>query len=440
MLPGAVSPTPIPRPAPEAPPPPRSRRAILAAALGGLAGSLATALARPLSAEAAAGDNLKLGATNYAGTSATRLNATSSGGAFWMTQNGTGSGVRGDSVSGHGGVFTTSHVDRYGLYAQQNAATQGAGAAVRADGGQNIGLSATSAHGTANAIDSRHTADGSAVYGHSGAGDGIFGESVTHNGVEGKSGSGTGVSGSSANVGVYGLCTSNLYGVYGDTSTGYGVYGNSSSGYGVGGFSDSVAGVAGQANTGFGVYGISNSSHAGYFAGSCYAASFTTTASPVVRLDHPLAPATRVLAHAAVISDAPATMYSGTVTTDDRGEARVQLPSYFEALNTDVRYQLTVVGSFAQAIVKSKVWDGAFTIATSVPGVEVCWLVTGVRRDAYARAHQLEVESNKSGPEKGRYLNPVELGQQESKGVDWKIRQRLSASRTDTPGRAASAR
>ena len=121
---------------------PRSRRALLAATLGGLAGSVATALGRPAETHAAAGSPLILGQTNYAGSSATRLNATSSGGAFWMTQNGSGSGVRGESWNGTGGVFLTHHANRQGLLAQQLGAA-GSGAALRAEGGANLALHAS---------------------------------------------------------------------------------------------------------------------------------------------------------------------------------------------------------------------------------------------------------------------------------------------------------
>ena len=44
-------------------------------------------------------------------------------------------------------------------------------------------------------------------------------------------------------------------------------------------------------------------------------------------------------------------VYSGSVTTDSSGEASVTLPPYFGALNKDFRYQLTVQGTFAQAII-----------------------------------------------------------------------------------------
>ena len=42
-------------------------------------------------------------------------------------------------------------------------------------------------------------------------------------------------------------------------------------------------------------------------------------------------------------------IYNGNVTTDASGTAIVELPDYFEALNRDPRYQLTVIGSSATA-------------------------------------------------------------------------------------------
>ena len=47
-------------------------------------------------------------------------------------------------------------------------------------------------------------------------------------------------------------------------------------------------------------------------------------------------------------------VYNGNVTTDANGDATVILPDYFEALNRDFLYQLTVIGQFAQAIVKDR--------------------------------------------------------------------------------------
>jgi hypothetical protein len=86
------------------------------------------------------------------------------------------------------------------------------------------------------------------------------------------------------------------------------------------------------------------------------------------------------------------------------------MPAYFEALNRDFRYQLTVIGQFAQAIVASKITNGAFVIRTDKPNVEVSWQVTGVRQDAWANAHRIPNEVDKPEKEKGRFLHPELFG------------------------------
>ena len=83
-----------------------------------------------------------------------------------------------------------------------------------------------------------------------------------------------------------------------------------------------------------------------------------------------------------------------------------------------MRYQLTPL-AYTRTWVKREVAGNRFTIATSEPDQKVCWQVTGVRQDAYAKAHPLEVESRKTGREKGRYLNPLEHGQPDRLGVGY---------------------
>ena len=75
---------------------------------------------------------------------------------------------------------------------------------------------------------------------------------------------------------------------------------------------------------------------------------------------------------------------NGNVVTDHQGFAYVDLPAHFDAVNRDIRYLLTVVGQFAQAIVLRKVQNNRFTIKTYKPGVEVSWQVTSVRHHAWA--------------------------------------------------------
>ena len=95
----------------------------------------------------------------------------------------------------------------------------------------------------------------------------------------------------------------------------------------------------------------------------------------------------------------------------------MSLPEYFEALNGDFRYQLTVIGQFAQAIVKREIENNEFTIKTNKPSVKVSWQVTGIRHDAYANAYRIPVEETKSAGEEGFYLHPEVFGQPESKSI-----------------------
>jgi hypothetical protein len=96
---------------------------------------------------------------------------------------------------------------------------------------------------------------------------------------------------------------------------------------------------------------------------------------------------------------------------------RFMLPEYFGALNRDFRYQLTVIGQFAQAIVASEIDNNSFSIKTDKPGVKVSWQVTGIRQDAYANAHRIQVEVDKPESERGHYMHPELFGATEVLGI-----------------------
>ncbi len=98
--------------------------------------------------------------------------------------------------------------------------------------------------------------------------------------------------------------------------------------------------------------------------------------------------------------------------------ATVVLPGYFEALNRDFRYQLTVIGQFAQAIVAKEINQGRFIIKTNKPGVKVSWQVTGIRQDAWANAHRIPNEQDKPAAERGHYLHPELYGASAEKNTD----------------------
>ena len=86
-------------------------------------------------------------------------------------------------------------------------------------------------------------------------------------------------------------------------------------------------------------------------------------------------------------------------------------------LNRDFRYQLTVIGTFAQAIVKEKVSNNRFVIQTDEPNVEVSWQVTGIRQDPYANQHRIPEAVDKSPEERGYYLHPTAYGLSAERGI-----------------------
>ena len=126
--------------------------------------------------------------------------------------------------------------------------------------------------------------------------------------------------------------------------------------------------------------------------------------------DHPLDPANKYLYHSFVESPDMMNIYNGNVTTDADGFATVTMPDWFEALNQDFRYQLTVIGQFAQAIVAEEIDGNQFRIQTDKPLVRVSWQVTGIRHDPFAEANRIPVEEDKTGDEKGHYLYPEVYG------------------------------
>ena len=157
---------------------------------------------------------------------------------------------------------------------------------------------------------------------------------------------------------------------------------------------------------------------AGEFLGDVSISGNLSKGGGSFKIDHPLDPENKFLYHSFVESPDMMNIYNGNITTDENGVASVELPDWFEALNRDFRYQLTVVGTFAQAIVSEKVKGNRFVVRTSSPNVEVSWQVTGIRKDAYANKHRIPVEEMKSKEERGFYLHPDAFDQPEERGID----------------------
>jgi len=112
------------------------------------------------------------------------------------------------------------------------------------------------------------------------------------------------------------------------------------------------------------------------------------------------------------------TIYDGLVVLDSNGEAVVDLPPWFEALNMDFRYQLTPIGSPSPGLfVGQKIQQGRFRISGGHPNGEVCWQVTGIRQDVWAKAHRVAVERDKPASERGHYMHPELHGKSPQQGI-----------------------
>jgi len=157
------------------------------------------------------------------------------------------------------------------------------------------------------------------------------------------------------------------------------------------------------------------------------------------KIDHPLDPEHKILYHSFVESPDMKNVYDGVATLDADGQAWVVLPAYFEALNKDFRYQLTAIGAPAPSLyIAQEVRGNRFQIAGGKPGGKISWQVTGIRQDAFAEKHRIQVEVEKPVGEQGYYLYPEAYGQPEEKGVAW-VRKHPPAPAPAAPSLANSA-
>ena len=237
---------------------------------------------------------------------------------------------------------------------------------------------------------------------------------------------------SSSGIGVHGQSTSSS-GVQGESNTSFGIYGISVSGTGAWGFSQSGWGVRGTSGSNDGIYAETSATdstnaavrgvalsgaYAGIFQGNVSVTGTLSKGAGSFKIDHPLDPENKYLYHSFVESPDMKNIYDGNIVTNDNGEAVVEMPEYFEALNSDFRYQLTVLGTFAQAIVAEKIKGNRFVIKTNAPNVEVSWQVTGIRQDAFAKKNRIKVEVDKDDRERGFYLHPDAFGLSEERSVE----------------------
>ncbi len=179
------------------------------------------------------------------------------------------------------------------------------------------------------------------------------------------------------------------------------------SGIGVFGFGGDV-GILGYSSggSGFAVYGYGNTGAAG-------AKSF--------HIDHPLDPQNKTLSHYSIESDEILNMYRGTIELDANGQATIELPNYFDAVNVNPSYQLTAIGTATQPYVATEIANNQFTVS-GAPNTKVSWMVTAERNDPtiqyFSEKYNLKENVRAKRPhEVGRYITPEAYGENETKAL-----------------------
>jgi len=306
-----------------------------------------------------------------------------------------GYGVRGSSPSGYG---VDGYSDSY--TGVRGWSPSGAGVWGYSDSGYGVLCSSYSGYG---------------LYGNSYERIGVYGRSYSSSGVYGDSYNGNGVTGTS----------DKHAGVRAGSNSDFGVEAYSDSGDGVYGFSYSGYGMAAYSETNYGMYAFSDTNYAAYLDGNVRITGGLQKAGGSFKIDHPLDPANKYLSHSFVESPDMKNVYDGVIILDNKGEAEIELPDWFGALNNDFRYQLTAIGAPGPNLyIAEEISDGVttttnysnssssgnnnksrFKVAGGTSGMKVSWQVTGIRKDPWANAHRIQVEEDKPAKERGYYLS-----------------------------------
>jgi hypothetical protein len=253
-------------------------------------------------------------------------------------------GVQGSSTSSFGVYGLSSN--SYGVYAQTNTSSSGIAAMYGYSSGSTVGVKGASASG-----------NGGEFYGgaNSFGGNGVLAVGGAASGTSGFGGAGgsfTGGASSTENGGV-GMVSTGGTGKYAGGSGMQATGGSSSETGGEGGVFFGGSGGSGFYG-GDGIFASGGSGtydgEAAYFEGDVSVAGTLSADAKNFQIDHPADPANKFLNHTAIESSEMVNIYSGNVTTDENGLATVTLPSWFESVNGDFRYQLTMGRSRSRAM------------------------------------------------------------------------------------------
>jgi hypothetical protein len=159
---------------------------------------------------------------------------------------------------------------------------------------------------------------------------------------------------------------------------------------------------------------------AGKFNGDVQVTGVLSKGGGSFKIDHPLDPENRYLYHSFVESPDMMNIYNGIVSLDNNGDAVIEMPDWFGALNRNFRYLLTAVGAPMPGLyIAEEIANNRFKVSGGMPGMKVSWQVTGVRQDAWANKNRIKVEEDKSEKERGHYLHPEAFDKSEERGVEW---------------------
>lgn len=166
-----------------------------------------------------------------------------------------------------------------------------------------------------------------------------------------------------------------------------------------------VAGVS-TGGSGFALYGYGNTG---------------ATGAKLFHIDHPLDPENKTLSHYSIESNEILNMYRGMIELDANGQATIDLPNYFDAVNTNPSYQLTAIGTATQPYVATEIANNQFIIS-GAPNTKVSWTVIAERNDPtiqyFSEKYNLKENVRAKRPhEIGRYITPEAYGQNKTKAV-----------------------
>lgn len=227
--------------------------------------------------------------------------------------------------------------------------------------------------------------------------------------------------GASAEAGIYGsnFRTNGGHGVLGigfngtvgmtDYRAGFGIYGENFDA--IGSTANLAIGVAG-----IGYYGVVGEDR---YLGTVFGAygmfsngDMGASGLKLFTIDHPADPYNKTIRHFCLESNEVLNVYRGNVVLDADGNAQVELPDYFESINTNYSYQLTPIGGFAPLFVAHEIENGVFHISGGEAGMKVSWTVQAERNDPYLQQYPEKRADvvEKSEREKGKLLIPALYG------------------------------